>query len=154
MEITLDSTYKGPYEHVGVTEGVDGGANFSSWQRLISTGQVAEGATDHAAQLEINAVDWRVAPDGILTGTAKFISTTTFDVINATLRGTSPAPPQGQKFREALVTVTFNGGTRGFSSATGTAKVEAKLYDDGISVGTIKGKVKVPGARVPGKAAS
>jgi hypothetical protein len=40
------------------------------------------------------------------------------------------------------VNVTFESGTLNYKGAKGTAKVEAKLFDDGSAEGTIRGEMK------------
>ncbi|GAB4033739.1 hypothetical protein [Spirosoma gilvum] len=94
--------------------------------------------------LEVVSINWSVNKKGILRGSAQFISLHTHDVVYATLSGTSPEPPAGQEFREAHVTVTFTGGSRGFTNAKGTAKVNARLFADGRSIGTLDGTVEIP----------
>ena len=60
------------------------------------------------------------------------------------LTGYTAPPAEGQNFRRADVNVTFDGGTGIYKNARGEAKVVAKLYQDGLSVGHIQGTVNVP----------
>jgi hypothetical protein len=136
MNISINQRYKGYYEHLGTDKA--GTAEFASWQAVDVSplDKVTPG-------LEFNAVNWSVDKKGKLAGKAVFQSAKSHALVKALLSGTSPAPPKGQKFREAFVNVTFEGGTGNYKGATGKAKVEAKLFDDGSSEGTIQGDVSV-----------
>ena len=138
--IQLDTTYEGFYQLLDTQE--DGTAAFASWQSAEETAKTDAGEP----ALEFNSVEWSVDPSGRLTGTANFLTANCHDLIDASLEGTSPEPPADQDYREAFVTVTFNGGTRAYANATGKGEVEARLYKDGRSRGTIRGAVEIPDA--------
>jgi hypothetical protein len=131
--LPLEHKYEGPFEMVG--KGENGEDIFESAQKRVASPGDAED------ELEINTVRWAVDREGRITGSAQFIVPETYDFISATLSGHTPEPPEGQDHREAFVDVTFTGGTRHFNSARGEAKVEARLYNDGMSRGVIRGAV-------------
>jgi len=134
--LELDHTYEGPYALIGQT--AEGFPMFESSQKL-DTAVLAEGLSP---ALEVNSVRWTVGPGGKITGNAQFVAVDTYDFITATLEGETPEPPAGQDYRDAFVVVTFVGGSRKYQRAGGTANVTAKLYDSGISRGTIAGAVR------------
>jgi hypothetical protein len=137
-DLQLDHTYEGQFEVVG--QAADGTVSFESVQKLDTS--VLPAGLD--PDLEINTVKWSVDPTGKLTGTAKFLLASTYDLVSATLEGYTPNPPPGQDYRDAIVNVTFSGGTRVCNGACGTAQVAAKLYNDGRSRGVITGLVQLP----------
>jgi hypothetical protein len=146
MDITLNDTYLGHFEHVG---DVDGSMHFESVQKaaapevtnkyLLDLG-VKPGPAE-PQQLEVNTVKWGVDQTGHLTGTAQFLAVRSHDVVKASLDGQTSEPAPGNNYRLAQVKVTFVGGTGPYTRASGTANVVAKLYNDGMSVGHIVGKV-------------
>lgn len=138
--LELDHTYEGPFALVGQTP--EGFPMFESSQKL-DTSILAEGLSP---TLEINSVRWSVGPGGRITGNAQFVAVDTYDFITATLEGETPEPPAGRGYRDAFVAVTFVGGSRKYQHAGGTANVTAKLFDSGISRGTIVGAVRLVGA--------
>jgi hypothetical protein len=145
MEIPFAHTYQGVFEHVGTVRGVE---QFESAQRAAADATVSHLAEygfkqppTKPAEFELNTVKWGVDQVGHLTGTAKFFSIQTHDIVHATLEGESPAPKQGKDYREARVQVSFTGGTGRFAKAGGRAEVIAKLYNSGLTVGHIKGAV-------------
>lgn len=133
--LELENEYEGPFERVG--SGERGEDIFESAQKVVDSARGIEG------DLELNSVRWSVDQEGKITGSAQFISPKTYDFVSATLEGHTPEPPAGQDYRDAFVDVTFVGGSRGFRAASGEAKVEAKLYNNGISRGTIRGTVSL-----------
>jgi hypothetical protein len=149
MDITLNDTYLGHFEHVG---DVKGSMQFESVQSqaapavtnkyLLDLG--VKPGPESAHQLEVNTVKWGVDQTGHLTGTAMFLTMQTHDVVKANLDGQTSEPAPGNDYRLARVNVTFVGGTGPYTRASGTAKVVAKLYNDGMSVGHIVGKVALP----------
>ena len=143
MQIHIDNTYAGPFEHVGKVGDLD---QFNSAQKLTSS----DTTLLHLADLKIkpsvtqndfdfNVIDWFVDPRGKISGKAKFLSATTHDIVKATLDG-EVQPQTG--FKLAHVTVTFAGGTGPFARAKGTARVVAKLFENGLSVGHIAGDIE------------
>lgn len=136
--IQLDHTYEGQFEVVG--QEPDGTMSFESVQKL-DTSVLASGLDP---DLEVNTVKWSVDPNGRITGTAKFLLASTYDIVTATLEGHTPPPLPGQDYRDAFVEVTFSGGSRVCSGACGTARVSAKLYNDGRSRGTLVGLAELP----------
>jgi hypothetical protein len=149
MDISINNTFSGPFEHVGFE---DGAAAFESVQKAASADTTRLYLADLGIQpsiqgqnvLDVNTVKWRVDESGKLSGTARFLASNTHDLIKATLSGESPAPPDGQNYRLANVNVTFDGGTGSYARATGKAQVVAKLFSDGLSVGHIVGTLSVP----------
>jgi len=149
VDIPLNNTYAGPFEHVGVTKGL---AIFESAQKLanIDTARLhladlgVTPGIDGQSPFEINTVNWQVDPANKITGTAKFVATSTHDLVKATLTGIVDPQVDGHQYRVARVNVKFAGGTGGYAKATGSAKVVAKLFDSGLSVGQIVGTVTVP----------
>ena len=147
MEIAIDDIYEGVFESTGRD---DKGVHFSSGQKLNAS--AARYLSDLGVKpdsakpspFEVNVVNWVVDQRGHLKGTAKFFAIKTHDIVNANLEGEVPEPPAGVDFREARVNVSFGGGTGRFIKAAGTAKVIAKLFDNGLSVGHITGLVSVP----------
>ncbi|HUA74480.1 MAG TPA: hypothetical protein VL988_06955 [Solirubrobacteraceae bacterium] len=137
--LELEHSYEGPFELVG--RGPNGEDLFESAQRAVASPQDVE------EKLEINTVRWAVDREGRITGSAQFIAPETYDFISAKLSGHTPEPEAGQDYRDAFVDVTFTGGTRRFQAARGEAKVEAKLYNDGMSRGTIRGVVALDAER-------
>ena len=137
MNISINQRYKGFYELLGTDAA--GTATFSSVQS-VDTAALDPNVTP---ELEVTSVNWSVDKNDQLSGKAIFHSIKTHDQVSAVLSGTSPTPPSGQNFREARVTVTFNGGTGNYRGAKGNAQVEAQLFNDGSSEGVIKGQVTV-----------
>jgi hypothetical protein len=135
--LELNHTYEGPYAVVGQTS--EGLPMFESSQKL-DVGVLGENLNP---VLEINSVRWTVDGEGHIAGNAQFVAVDTYDFITATLDGRTPEPPEGQDYRDAFVTVTFTGGSRHWRNASGTATVEAKLFNNGISRGTITGAVNL-----------
>jgi hypothetical protein len=156
MDITLDDTYKGPFELLGEDQGEQ---VFGSVQKAatIDTTNIhlldlgVKPTTSRQNDFEVNTVNWRVNSFGKITGTARFLAVATHDLVKATLLGQTDPPVPGQDFIVARVDVTFEGGTGIYSSATGAASVISKLYTNGLSVGHIVGTVTIPLAlEIPG----
>jgi hypothetical protein len=134
--ITINHEYTGPYELV--PSPADNMQSFESAQSAVAK------AGEPEPPLEVTTIKWSISADNKISGTAKFISVEKHDLINADLSGTSPPPPAGQNYREANVDVTFSNGTGSLAGATGTGKVQAKLYDNFISTGRLTASINVP----------
>jgi hypothetical protein len=132
--ITINHEYTGPFELV---ESTDAEQKFESAQSAVAK------AGEPQPELEVTTIKWSIARDNRITGTAKFISVQKHDVISADLEGDSPEPPAGQNFREANVNVTFRDGTGSLRGATGTGRVQAKLFNNGISTGRLQAQITV-----------
>lgn len=143
MQIQINNTYSGPFEHVGK---IGDALKFESVQKLSSVHTTQLYLSDVGVHpqpagqndLEVNTVSWTVDPKGRITGTAKFLAVTTHDLIKATLDGEATS---AKGYQLARVKVTFAGGTGAFAKATGHAEVVAKLFENGLSVGHISGSV-------------
>jgi hypothetical protein len=133
----MEQIYEGPFELVG--HGPRGEALFESAQ--------APPYAPSEHPFALNTVRWSVDKEGRIVGSAQFIEPETYDFVSAKLEGHTPEPPPGQGYRDAFVDVRFVGGSRRFRGASGEAKVEAKLYDDGMSRGVIRGTVALTGER-------
>jgi hypothetical protein len=152
MIIPLDNTYQGAFEHTGTSgsqnffesaQGAGGGAFATAAinAHLLDLG--VEAKPEPTPVFEINTVKWSVDNTGHLAGTARFLAMNSHDLVKATLSGTVSEPAVGQDARIAQVDVTFNGGTGKYANATGSGKVVAKLYSNGLSVGHITGSISV-----------